>query len=487
LKTFANLVSGIEKIKVTGNPDVEINKVEVDSRKIEEGDLFIAVPGHLADGLEFVPEVANKKAAAIVSYRDFDADVPCKGVTPNIRAAIAKIAAEFYEHPDEKLKLIGVSGTNGKTTITHLLQAILKQKNVDVGLIGTLGYSTANYRFESINTTPGALELEQLLTIMVNERLRYAVMEVSSHALAMKRVEELQFQVVAISNVTQDHLDYHTTFENYLKVKAHLIELVEGKDRWVVLNMDDPNFDFLSRYVNSSFLTFSQHNNKADVTIENLNITSNGSTFDLITPFDKEHVKLNLLGRFNVENALCATCCALGIGLDLSNICQGLEKAQPVSGRAEVVNCGQPYTILVDYAHTPDALTRILESAREFCKNKLLVLFGCGGDRDKTKRPLMGTAASSSADIVIVTSDNPRSEDPYKIIEDIKPGLDSSKLTIIEPDRRKAIHKAIELTNDDDTLVVAGKGHETYQIIGDTTTHFDDREIVEQYLQEILN
>ena len=480
---FGELVQGLSDVVISGDPDIEINKVEVDSRLIEANDVFVAIPGFADDGVRYINEAVARGATAIVSPGDVQANVKCRAKVSDIRRAIAKIAARYYDHPSRKLKLIGVTGTNGKTTITWLLKSIFEQRNSPVGVIGTLGYYTAKHSFEALNTTPGPLELERLLTIMVNEGVRYVAAEVSSHALAMYRVEELAFQVVAISNITQDHFDYHKTLEGYRNAKAHILDLVEGKDKWAVLNLDDPSFNYVMRRVRSSHLTFSTSDPNADVRLEDLVMSTDGSSFTLITPLGNEHVHLQLLGRFNIENALCAAACAVASGIEPSLIAKGLSSRSHVHGRAQKVSIGQPFTVLIDYAHTPDALTKILETARQICKGRLLVLFGCGGDRDRTKRPLMGKAASSAADVVIVTSDNPRTEDPLTIIEDIKPGLVGQKLTVIEPDRRKAKPTAVSLSREDDILHVAAKGHENYQILGTTKVHFDDREIVEEALK----
>ena len=480
---FRELVQGIDGVVFDGDPDFEINKVEVDSRLVEANDVFVAIPGFADDGEKYISDAVTRGATAVVSPGDLQTKVKCHARVGDIRRAIAKIAARYYDHPSRKLKLIGVTGTNGKTTITWLLKSIFEQRTSPVGVIGTLGYYTAKHSFEALNTTPGPLELERLLTIMVNEGVRYVAAEVSSHALSMYRVEELAFQVVAISNITQDHFDYHKTLENYRDAKAHILDLVEGKDKWAVLNLDDPSYDFLMRRVRSSYLTFSVSDTSADVRLEALVMSTDGSRFTLTTPLANEHVHLQLLGRFNVENALCAAACAVASGIEPSLIAKGLSSRSHVHGRAQKVSIGQPFTVLIDYAHTPDALTKILETARQICKGRLMVLFGCGGDRDRGKRPLMGKAASSAADVVIVTSDNPRTEDPLKIIEDIKPGLVGQKLTVIEPDRRKAIAAAVALCRENDLLVVAGKGHENYQILGTTKIHFDDREVIEEALK----
>jgi UDP-N-acetylmuramoyl-L-alanyl-D-glutamate--2,6-diaminopimelate ligase len=484
MTTLKELIETVDTVAITGDLSVPINKVEVDSRLITEGDLFVAITGETDDGAKYIGNAIAKGATAVVAERDFTADVQCKVIVKDMRSAVAKIAARFHNYPSKRLKLIGVTGTNGKTTITFLLKSILENRGKPVGVIGTLGYFTGKHSFEAINTTPGPIELERLFTIMAAEKLRYAVMEVSSHALAMRRVEELEFQVAAINNITQDHFDYHRSFESYRDAKAHILELVTGQDKWAILNRDDKSFDYLLSRVQSSYLTFSLDDPKAELRLEDVEMSPSGSKFTLVTPLGKEHVDYQLVGKFNLENALCAAACAMAVGLDPWAIAKGLSERSFVMGRAHRVDAGQPFTVLVDYAHTPDALGNILETGRQLTKGRLLVVFGCGGDRDRTKRPLMGQITSANADIVVCTSDNPRSEDPLAIIEDIKAGLNPNKEISIEPDRQKAIELALSMCRDNDLLVVAGKGHENYQILGERRIHFNDREIIENYLRE---
>ncbi len=480
---FKELVADIRDIEITGDSSIEIAGVEVDSRMVQARDLFIAIPGEKQDGRAFVKDAVSRGAVAVVSSAPISEPVSCFARVGDIRRATAQIAARYYDFPSRRMKMIGITGTNGKTTITWLLKSILDQCLHPVGVIGTLGYFTPKHVFESVNTTPGPLELERMLALMRSEGAASVVMEVSSHALAMSRVEELDFDVVAISNITQDHFDYHKTFENYREAKAHILDLVAAPNQWAVLNRDDASYDYLAQRVRSSQLSFAFDNPAADVRLENIVMSTAGSSFTLVTPAGRERVQLKLLGRFNLENALCAATCALAIGIDPATIAAGLSEREFVHGRAQKVDCGQSFTVLIDYAHTPDALVKILETARQITKGRLLALFGCGGDRDRSKRPLMAQAVSANADIIIVTSDNPRTEDPQQIIRDIEPGLDRRKEVHINADRRVAIGEALALCRPDDLLVIAGKGHENYQILGTTKHHFDDREVVEEYLK----
>jgi UDP-N-acetylmuramoyl-L-alanyl-D-glutamate--2,6-diaminopimelate ligase len=483
LVAFADLVKHLDDINISGDPTTQINKVEVDSREIAPGDLFIAIDGYAADGLQYVPDAISKGAVAVLASKPFDADVPCRAIVRDARKAVSRIAAEFYNHPSRELTLIGVTGTNGKTTITYLIKSILSRQHGDAGLIGTLGYYSGKGSYSAINTTPGPLDLERMLREMRDAGLDIAVMEVSSHGLAMKRVEELDFNVVGISNITQDHLDFHADFDSYREAKAHLFDLTVGMDRWTILNMDDPSFEFLRSRVKSSCLTFSMESDRADFVANDVQLSTDGSSFTLFTPAGSTKVSLRLLGRFNVENALCSAALSHAAGAGLDSIVAGLEEQSSVHGRAERVDTGRDFTVLVDFAHTPDAIDKIGSTAREICRNRLIIVFGCGGDRDRTKRAPMGQAATRQADLVVVTSDNPRSEDPLKIIEDIKPGLNGSKEVLIEPDRRKAVELALSMCQSGDVLVVAGKGHEDYQLVGGKKFHFDDRQVIRDWLK----
>lgn len=434
--------------------------------------------------MKYINEAIARGAVAVVAPERTDAKAECFVQVTDIRSAAAKIAARYFGYPSRQLDLIGVTGTNGKTTVTYEVKSILDVTGEPVGLIGTTGYDTGRCFIEAINTTPGPLELESLFSEMLSVGVRAAVMEVSSHALAMKRVDELCFRVVAITNITQDHFDFHGDFEHYRQAKSRLLELVEGNDRWTVLNADDPSYDYLRSRVRSSCLTFSLESSKADVRLKAPELSIEGSSFILESPIGEEKIHTHLLGKFNLENSLCAAACAIALGVRLPQIAEGLSRLQAVPGRAHKVDIGQPFTVLIDYAHTPDALAKVLAAARPLTRGRLLALFGCGGDRDRTKRAPMGRAASAAADIIVVTSDNPRTEDALAIIEEIKPGLDRSKPCIIEPDRRAAIRLALDECREGDLLVIAGKGHENYQIIGTTKQHFDDREEVESYLKE---
>ncbi|MFH2054687.1 MAG: UDP-N-acetylmuramoyl-L-alanyl-D-glutamate--2,6-diaminopimelate ligase [bacterium] len=481
---LAELLQHVELLETRGDLSVRINKVEVDSRQITKGDLFIAVPGYAADGTQFVADALSRGAAAILSTRPVEAPGVCNVVVKDIRSTVAKIAARYFDYPAHQLRLIGITGTNGKTTVTHLLRSILEASGESTGLIGTLGYYVGAHSYPPVNTTPGPLLLEKLLAEMRDHNCHSAVMEVSSHALAMSRVLGLEFAAVGITNVSQDHLDFHPTFEDYRATNGRLLAQLKAEAGVAVQNRDDESYDYFAGQCRGQHLSYSFDKQNADFYLSDLSIAATGSQFTLHTPKGEVEVKIDLLGRFNVANALCAAAVAGALEISPEQIAAGLSAQRFVNGRAEPVEAGQPFTVLVDYAHTPDALAKIGETAREFCKGRLIMLFGCGGDRDRTKRAPMGAAACANADLVVVTSDNPRSEDPLAIIEDIKPGLNNSTEVLIEPDREKAIKQALDLCTDRDLLVVAGKGHETYQIIGDQRLRFDDREVIIAHLKE---
>jgi UDP-N-acetylmuramoyl-L-alanyl-D-glutamate--2,6-diaminopimelate ligase len=451
---------------------------------VESGDLFVALVGAKLDGHAYLSEVSSKQAVCAVVQRQPEIGFPAVVLVPDTRHALALLAAKFYDFPSRKLKVLGVTGTNGKTTVTYLIKTIFESRGRRTGLIGTIEYLAGNHRFVSTNTTPESLQLEQLLAIMYNERMRVAVMEVSSHALKAGRTRMIDFNVVGITNLSQDHLDFHKNMEDYKSTKAMIFDRVHGKEKWAVLNMDDPEFEYFKSHVDSSYLAYSIGNKQADILAADVKIGPGGSQFKLVTPLGEGDVSLALPGEHNVSNAICAASFAMAAGLDSGSVASGLSAASTVRGRLESVDNDRGIHIYVDYAHTPDALEHVCSVCKKLSDRNLVVVFGCGGDRDKTKRKPMGEAVSRYADTIIVTSDNPRSEDPSAIIEDIKPGLDPAVQTEIVVDRRSAIKTAIALCSEGDILLVAGKGHEDYQIIGNQRNHFDDREVICEVLGE---
>lgn len=446
--------------------------------------MFVAMIGSIQDGHEFIDHAIKEGADAIVCQKDGDYDAKCVIKVPDARHALSLLAARFYNFPSRKLKVAGITGTNGKTTTVYMVKSIFDQRMKRSGLIGTIEYMAGSYQFKAFNTTPESLHLERLMSIMLQERLRNVIMEVSSHALKTGRVRMIDFNVVALTNLTQDHLDFHGTMEEYREAKALLFDKVKGKDKWAVLNMDDPNYDFFLARAESSYLAYSMENPKADVRIGQVEKVDDGFTFLLFTPLGDVEIHLKLNGRFNLNNALCAASVALASGVDPHTIKRGLEAMTFVPGRMEPVHLDKDYKVFIDYAHTPDALSHAMKSAKELADEKrLIAVFGCGGDRDKEKRPLMAKAVSEFADVVVLTTDNPRTEDPQSILADAEKGLNSSREAHVIGDRRDAIAKALELAQTGDIVVIAGKGHEDYQIVGKDKMDFDDRVIVREVTQ----
>ena len=492
---LAELISIIPQKEVAGNPEIEINKIEYDSRNVVEGDVFVALVGANLDGHNYIADAIEKGAKCVVAEREFEQDVPARIIVPDTRHALALLAAKFYNFPSRHMKIIGVTGTNGKTTVAYLIRSIYRARGRNIGLIGTIEYLAGKHRFDALNTTPESLQIEQLLTIMRAERLRVCVMEISSHALKSGRIRMVDFNTVGVTNLTQDHLDYHGTMEDYRNTKAMLVDRVRGQDKWVILNADDPEFDFFMGHVDSSYITYSVKGNKADMRATNIETGPDGSKFTMVTPLGEEKIELKLPGEHNVANALCAAALAMGSGVDVGTVKRGLEAATFTPGRLEPVENDRGIRIYVDFAHTPDALDNVCPICKKLTREidddgnvvregKLVVLFGCGGDRDKSKRRPMAETVCRYADKIVVTMDNPRTENPEAIIEDIKPGLSSSIETEIETDRKKALKIALDMAESGDVLLIAGKGHETYQIIGTERVPFDDRVIIREYLSQ---
>ena len=467
------LTEGIEGAVISGDPEINIEAIEYDSRLMRPGGLFFAVTGFKRDGYDFVARAKEKGAVAVMGEREFCDHIGTHVHVPDIRQAMADASARFYDYPGEKIKVCGVTGTNGKTTTCHLIRTILEMRNKKTGLICSTVYDTGGDRFHAERTTPEALDLQRLFLLMKNNYCVNAVMEVSSHALVLKRVEHINFRVAVFTNITRDHLDFHESMDAYLAAKGLLLEKLSAPLSYAVINLDVPEFRRFFGELNSEYMSYSLSDETADVHCARYDIKPEGTVMDLVTPMGTETIKFPLPGRFNLLNAVAAAAAGRASGGDLDNVVAGLEAARPVPGRFNRLDAGQPFSVFVDFAHTPDALTRLCESARELSDGRILIMFGCGGDRDRGKRPLMGTAATEGADYAVITSDNPRSEDPLAIIEDIKPGLRGENYTV-EPDRRKAIELILKQAEPGDVVLLAGKGAETYQEIGDERQTFDE-------------
>ena len=475
-------LKNLPEINITGTPDIEIEQIEYDSRLVKKDCLFFAVEGYKSNGYDFVKEAKSNGAVAVLGERDKCDDIEVYIQVPDIRIAMAEASASFYDYPAQSLKLCGVTGTNGKTTTCYLLKKILESRGKRVGLISSNIYDTGKEIFTAERTTPESLDLQRLLYLMKKNYCNNAILEISSHALALNRVHGIKFRVAIFTNLTRDHLDFHETMENYLAVKAKLLEKLDGPLSYAVINLDQPEFRQFFGDFNSSYISYSLDNTTADVHCTKYEFTADKTTFDLVTPMGVRTVIFSLPGKFNLINALAAVGGGFASGIDLDSIVKGLEESEPVPGRFNSINQGQPFAVIVDYAHTPDAISRLCEAAKDIAEGRLLLLFGCGGDRDKGKRPLMGQVATTMAEFAIVTSDNPRNENPLNIIKDIEPGLFENRYEIIE-DRKEAIKKALDLARKNSVIIITGKGSEPWMCIAnDKKIPWDDRKVVRELL-----
>ena len=460
--------------------DTDITGVTCDSRHVTPGCAFVCINGSSADGHKYAESAAMNGAAVIICEKDTGLENQI--FVDNTRTEFAKMCANWFGNPADQLKLIGVTGTNGKTSVSYMVKAILEHCGYKVGLIGTIQNMICDDVLPSKNTTPSAYELQSMFSLMVKAGCTYCVMEVSSHALDQDRVYGLNFEVGMFTNLTQDHLDYHITMDNYLKAKKKLFV----RCKTAVMNCDDSYFGEISDGLDCRIVTYSIKNDEATYTAKNINLRPDGTDFMFSGIGVLARIKTAIGGKFTPYNAMCAASCAVTLGMPIEKVAEAFAVMPGVKGRAEVVPCDKGFTIIIDYAHTPDGLENILKTFSDCKKNRLIVLFGCGGDRDRTKRPKMGAIAASLADYVIVTSDNPRTEDPMAIINDILEGMKDCKVpyTVIE-NRVDAIKKAVEIAEKGDIIVLAGKGHETYQILKTGTIHLDEREVVADALKKI--
>ena len=483
---LGKVMQGIDYKLIAGKLDQDIKGISYDSRRVKPGELFVCIPGFKTDGHEFADQALSKGAAALLVAREMDFSTEAALlVTPDCRKAIPIAASNFYNNPSHYIKVIGVTGTNGKTTTTHLIKAILEEQGAGVGIMGTLYARMGAAEKTLSNTTPESVDIEDFLSLVQKEKGNHMVMEVSSHALDMGRVDKIRFHTAVFTNLTQDHLDYHQTMDKYKEAKLKLFNnLIREEGYFAVINADDRAADDFMKASGPNYYTYGI-TEEADVKAINLRFSLRGSQFTVLYRKVSFDINMKLIGRFSVYNALAAITYALGEGVEPAIIKDALEKVEGVAGRFEQVDCGQDFTVIIDYAHTPDGLENILRTGKEILENRLITVFGCGGDRDKTKRPLMGKIAALYSDFCIVTSDNPRSEDPEAIIDDIIPGLmevEKSHYAKIV-DRREAIHQAICLAKKGDLVIIAGKGHETYQLIKDQVLEFDDRKVAAEFLR----
>lgn len=478
-----DVLKGVDFDVVCGNTNTDFNKIEYDSRNVENGDIFVCISGFKTDGHIYAKSAWEKGASVIICEKDLediDKEVTIIKVL-NTRKVLGEISSNFYENPSSKVNLIGVTGTNGKTTTTFLIKSVLEKINHKVGIIGTIENLIGDKKLHTERTTPESLELQKLFRQMKEEDVQDVVMEVSSHSLDLFRVDSCNFNIGIFTNLTQDHLDYHKTMENYKKAKARLFELCQKS----VINIDDEAGEFMvEKSVGKPVITFAIDKN-ADLKAEDIHISSDGVRFKLDYKDKQYNAELNIPGKFSIYNALGAigACILMGIPMDI--ILEGLKDNKGVKGRFQTIKSHKGFNAIVDYAHTPDGLQNILETAREFVKGRIITVFGCGGDRDRTKRPIMGEIAGNLSDFCIITSDNPRTENPELILDDVEVGTKKTGCGYLKiVDRKEAILKSVETAQKDDIIVIAGKGHEDYQIFKDKTIHFDDSEVIRQAFGE---
>ncbi len=488
------LLDELDEKKIHGQiDDIDIEGVVYDPLRVEAGFLYVAINIYtqldkieIPEGHDKVDDAVKAGAAAVIVQEDKGKDIQVpdnvvKVVVPDSRYALAKVANKFYDFPSEKMKMIGITGTNGKTTTTHIVESILLEK-YRTGLIGTLYYKINDKIHKSKDTTPEPPDLQEIFTNMVNENVDYCAMEVSSHGIDFFRVEGVNYNVALFTNLSQDHLDYHKTMDHYLKTKKKLFQWLDDNDH-AIANIDDPHgLEFLD--VSAAKPISFGIKKQADVMAKDIEFNIKGTKYRLATPIGEIDIDQKLVGLFNVYNSLGAVAVAISQGFTLEEIKRGLEQNIVVSGRFELVDKGQPFSVVVDYAHTPDGMENVLSLAETLNANRVITVFGCGGDRDKEKRPIMGEIADKYSDVVVLTADNPRNEEPEQIISEISTGIKGAK-TFKVVDRREAIKFAIDHAEENDIILILGKGHETTQTLKDKTLHFNDVEEAENILKSL--
>ncbi len=489
MKVLCDLLQEVQYQKHCILQGLSITGIQYDSRKVTLGNLFVAIKGFQSDGHQYIRQALENGAIAIM----ISDEAYCSNEYPWVlvedgRLALAQISNAFYEHPSEKLTLIGVTGTNGKTTTTNLICKIIEAQGEQTGLIGTIHNRIGGRILEGSRTTPESLELQQMFAQMVEAGIHYAVMEVSSHALELHRVTCCDFDMAVFTNLTQDHLDYHITMENYCKAKTILFRMLgekgekAGLQKAAVINLDDPWAPQFLVASNVPVVTYSMHKD-ASWKAEDVHVGAEGVRYTV----DGHPVQLHLTGNFNVYNSLAALAVGEALGFPLEDVIHALEQVGGIAGRFQTVQGAKDFSVIVDYAHTPDGLENVISTAQAFAKGRVITVFGCGGDRDRTKRPLMGAMAARLSDYCVVTSDNPRTEEPEQILQDILPGVTEHmqpETYHVEVDRRKAIHYAVQMAQPGDVVLLAGKGHENYQDVNGQKHHFDDYEVAQEAIAE---
>ena len=494
MKTLKDIISTLDVQQVQGDQNVSIQDITADSRAVKLNSLFIALDGATVDGHNYIDKaVAAGAVAVIVSKPVTVPDDVCVITVSDTRQAMMVCVPYFFDYPANRMRMVGVTGTNGKTTTTHMIRHILKAQGHKVGVIGTVHIMIGDTSYPIHNTTPDVVDLQHILHQMVQENVEYCVMEVSSHALALGRVSGVEFDTAVFTNLTQDHLDFHKTFENYLAAKCKLFEQVSASDqvkdnKGAVINIDDSYGHRVMEKTTAPTITYSILG-KGTLNASDVHMSTKNSQYTVNYKGESYPVSMNTTGLFNVYNTLAAIGACLQEGISMEAIDTALKTFSSVPGRFELIEEGQDFAVVVDYAHTPDGLQNILETAKAIKENRIIIVFGCGGDRDVTKRPIMGRIAAEYGDKIYVTSDNPRTEDPVQIVKDVEVGVkealrDGTSYEVIV-DRREAINHAIHDAKAGDIVIIAGKGHENYQILKNETIHFDDREEARKALKEI--
>ncbi|PYZ93244.1 UDP-N-acetylmuramoyl-L-alanyl-D-glutamate--2,6-diaminopimelate ligase [Salipaludibacillus keqinensis] len=486
MEQLKKLTEVLPTFKYIGEENPFIESLEMDSRKVEKGCLFFCIPGFTVDGHDYAEKAIQAGAVALVVEKELPLDVPMIKVR-DAKRTMAILSAHFYQLPSSNLHMIGITGTNGKTTTTHVIHKIMSDHQVETAIIGTMYMKYKGKEIAVANTTPESLVLQKEYAHMVEAGVEAVTMEVSSHALELGRVHGTEFNIGVFTNLSQDHLDYHKTMEKYAQAKGLLFAQLgssfsASNQNVAVLNLDDPYFSQLETMTAVPVLTYGM-GEQADFRAVDVKIHENGADFTLQLGSEQYDIHLQMTGRFSVYNALAAAAATYASGVPMSSIQQSLADIPGVSGRFEKVEAEAPFHVIVDYAHTPDSLKNVLETIKEFAKGKVSVVVGCGGDRDRSKRPQMAAIAEELSDYVYLTSDNPRSEDPLSILSDMEKGMTGDEYQVINS-RKEAIYKAVQQAEENEVILIAGKGHETYQIIGDHTYDFDDRLIAKEAIKE---
>lgn len=476
-----DIIKNCDILNVTGDLNEDIESIEFDSRKVKANTLFVCIKGYSVDGHSFIQTAYDKGVRTFLVEDDVELIEDCTFIkVSNTREAMATVSANLYNNPTKDLKVLGVTGTNGKTSITTFLKELLNLNDSKVGVVGTISIDNGVDIIESKNTTPESADLQKHFNTMLKSGCEYCAMEVSSHSLMLHRVDATEFKIGIFTNLTPDHLDFHKTLEEYRKAKELLFHKTTQAN---IINIDDLGGQLIVKDIkglNTPLYTYGIDNN-ADFMAKDIKINASGTSYRLITPTYEEEIFIPVPGRFTVYNTLAVIASCYLLGMSIEVIKEGLAKTKGVPGRFETVQNNKDIHVIIDYAHTPDALENVITTARGFATKRVITVFGCGGDRDNSKRPMMGAIADKLSDIAILTSDNPRTEDPHQIIEHVLNGMSSTNYEVII-DRKEAIKRAIEIAEKDDIVLIAGKGHETYQILGTEKIHFDDKETALEFL-----